>query len=83
MRRTLYAAILLLVLLGGLVLLFRVELRQLWAVSHLFDEEDIVHNFQHMDEIFPTHRLAAGGTVLHFERKDYTLPKNFEHHGGI
>lgn len=81
MRRTLYAAILLLALLGGLALLFRVELRQLWAVSHLFDEEDIVHNFQHMDEIFPTHRIAAGGSVLHFERKDYTLPHNFEHDG--
>ncbi len=34
-----------------------------------------------MDEIFPTHRVAGGGSVMEFERVDYTLPKSFEYEG--
>jgi len=81
MRRILYGAVLAMALITALALSFRAELSQLWAVSHLFDEEDIVQNFQHMDQIFPTRRVAAGGTILGFERGDYTLPENFEYDG--
>jgi CubicO group peptidase (beta-lactamase class C family) len=81
MRRILYGAVLAMALITALALSFRAELSQLWAVSHLFDEEDIVQNFQHMDQIFPTRRVAAGGTILEFEQSDYTLPENFEYDG--
>jgi CubicO group peptidase (beta-lactamase class C family) len=79
MRPILYGIVLILALATALTLVFRTELTQLWTVSHLFDEEDIVLNFQHMDEIFPTHPVAAGGSILEFERGNYTLPENFEY----
>jgi len=81
MRRIFNGVVLILALVGAVALFYRVELTQMWAVSHLFDEEDIVHNFQHMNEIFPTHRVAAGGSVMQFERADYTLPASFEYDG--
>lgn len=81
MRRILYGITLLLALAAAVALIFRVELTQLWNVSHLFDEDAIVENFQHMDDIFPTRRVAAGGTILEFERIDYTLPESFEYLG--
>ena len=70
-----------LALAAALALFFRAELTQLWTIAHLFDEQDIVRNFQHMDEIFPTHPVAAGGSVMEFERGDYTLPESFEYEG--
>jgi CubicO group peptidase (beta-lactamase class C family) len=58
---------------------YRGELVQLWRVAHLFDEDTIVYNFQHMDELFPTSRIEGGGEVFEFERGSYTLPPRFSY----
>ncbi len=60
---------------------YRNELSQLWRTAHLFDEESIVHNFQHMDELFPTAAIEGGGKILEFARGHYTLPTNFVYEG--
>ena len=63
------------------VLVYRNELIQLWRVAHLFDEDRIVHNFQHMNESFPTRTVEGGGEIVEFERGSYTLPKRFSYLG--
>ncbi|MCP3984554.1 MAG: serine hydrolase [bacterium] len=55
------------------------ELVQLWRVAHLSDEGSIVHNFQHMDELFSTSSIAGGGEVFEFERGRYDLPTSFRY----
>lgn len=77
MRKTLriFAIVVLVVL--GTALFYRAELTGLWTVAHLFDEDRIVHNFQHMDELFDTSPIKGGGEVMEFERENYTLPKHF------
>lgn len=81
MRRILIASGVVVALLAVLALAYRTELGQLWAVAHLFDEADIVENFQNMDRTFPTREVAAGGDVMSFERGSYTLPAEFEFGG--
>ncbi|MCP5042002.1 MAG: serine hydrolase [bacterium] len=54
---------------------------QLYRTAHLFDEDQIAYNFQHIDELFPTQAIAGGGEVFEFERGHYTLPKQFEYKG--
>ena len=71
----------LLVLLLAAATLYRTELIQLWRVAHLFDESQIVHNFQHMDEAFPSDPIEGGGRVVEFERGEYALPKSFDYLG--
>jgi len=61
----------------GTALFFRAELTGLWTVTHLFDEDRIVHNFQHMDELFDTSPIEGGGEIFEFERGSYTLPRSF------
>jgi len=56
---------------------YRTEITQLYTVTHLFDEDRIVHNFQHMDELFDTSPIEGGGEVFEFERGNYTLPESF------
>lgn len=57
---------------------YRAEITQLYTVAHLFDEEDIVHNFQNMHELFPIDEIEGGGKVIPFERgAPYSLPKTF------
>ncbi len=72
-----------LVLLAALIAAFvyRDTINQLYQLAHLFDEESIVHNFQNMDEIFPTSPIEGGGKVIAFERGSYTLPTRFEFNG--
>jgi CubicO group peptidase (beta-lactamase class C family) len=65
----------------GIAFFYRAELDGLWTVTHLFDEDRIVHNFQHMDELFETRSIDGGGEVFEFERATYTLPRNFIHDG--
>ncbi|MBW2723667.1 MAG: hypothetical protein JRE71_04710 [Deltaproteobacteria bacterium] len=58
-------------------LFYQNELIQLWRVAHLFDEDRIVHNFQHMDESFQITPIEGGGEIVEFERGNYTLPESF------
>ncbi|MCP5056164.1 MAG: hypothetical protein GY937_05485 [bacterium] len=58
---------------------YRTELLQLWRVAHLFDEDRIVQNFQHMDELFETSPIEPGGEVIEFERGSYRLPAGFNY----
>ena len=67
----------LLVLLLLAAIWYRTEIIQLWRVAHLFDEDLIVHNFQHMDSLFPASPVEAGGETFEFERGTYTLPAHF------
>ena len=71
-------AIAVLVILG---VVYRVELLRLYRVAHLFDEDRIVHNFQHMDELFPVSPIARGGNIIEFERGHYALPQTFDYNG--
>jgi uncharacterized protein (UPF0335 family) len=64
-------------LLLATTLFYQAELTRLWRVAHLFDEDQIVHNFQHMDTLFPTTLIEGGGEVMQFARGEYTLPENF------
>jgi CubicO group peptidase (beta-lactamase class C family) len=61
----------------GVTLFYQTELTRLWRVAHLFDEDQIVHNFQHMDKLFPTTLIEGGGEVMQFARGKYTLPATF------
>ncbi|MCP5043121.1 MAG: hypothetical protein GY944_19015, partial [bacterium] len=54
---------------------------QLYRTAHLFDEDQIAYNFQHIDQLFPTQTIAGGGEVIEFERGHYTLPKQFKYKG--
>jgi len=81
MKKTHRILAILAVVVLGTALFYRAELTGLWTVTHLFDEDRIVHNFQHMDELFDTRSIEGGGEVLEFERATYTLPKNFIHDG--
>ena len=69
------------VLMAALALVYRTELAQLWKVSRLFDADIIVHNFQHMDELFPSRTVQRGDEVFEFGRGAYTLPASFRYDG--
>ena len=80
--KTLSRVLLLLVAVGLVVaLVFGERLVQLRRVATLFDEDRIVHNFQNMDQVFPTEAIERGGTVHEFERVPWELPASFEHRG--
>ena len=61
--------------------LYREELGRLWTLSRLFAPDAIVHNFQHMDTLFPSRTVEAGEDVLTFGRGRYTLPESFTYGG--
>jgi CubicO group peptidase (beta-lactamase class C family) len=71
------------VLLAALIasFVYRDTINQLYQLAHLFDEESIVHNFQNMDEIFPTSPIEGGGKLVEFERGTFILPANFTFKG--
>ena len=68
------AAVVLVVLVTALF--YRTEITRLYTVTHLFDEDRIVDNFQHMDELFDTSPIEGGGEVFEFERGSYTPPES-------
>ncbi len=82
-RRLLRGTAAVLVLIAALAVVYRTELAQLWSVAHLFDADGIVHNFQHMDEIFPSRTVARGDDVFEFGRGAYTLPSSFRYAGRL
>ena len=65
----------------GLLWIFRAELALLGGMTRLLDEQTIVHNFQHMDELLDTRTIEAGGQVLTFERGEFELPASFVYGG--
>jgi len=77
MNKALRASAIVVFVVLGTALFFRAELTGLWTVTHLFDEDRIVHNFQHMDELFDTSPIEGGGEIFEFERGSYTLPRSF------
>ncbi len=83
-RRLLRAVGVALGLLVAVALFYRSELTQLYRVAHLFDPDVIVYNFQHMDELFPTHTVARGERVFEFGRVGgYQLPERFPYRDQI
>lgn len=74
-------------LVGLLVLLFigfavyHKEIRQLYHVLHLFDDDRIVHNFSNMDAIFPVVELRRGGEIRELKAHPQKLPETFIFNG--
>jgi len=64
-----------LVLVGAAI--FHKELRQLYHVLHLFDEDRIVHNFTNMEAIFPIVELRRDGEVRELSVHPHNLPETF------
>ena len=59
--------------------LYRAELGRLLRFLAVFEPDHIVHDFQHMEEILDSRRIAAGGDVLEFARGSYELPESFRY----
>jgi len=64
-----------------IVALFNIKkIKRLNAVNHLFDEGNIIENFQGMEKIFDVSRLTASPNPLQLEEKlTYELPKIFKY----
>ncbi len=50
---------------------------RLYGTMTLFDEDKIVHNFSHMDEIFLTRPVKRSGEIYQFASRPSDLPGNF------
>lgn len=75
LRLTLFIAAALLTIVGLAYLLKGSEIRRLLAVNNLFEEQNIVHNFSHMPELFFHEELDRGdGPVSEFVRNPKALP---------
>jgi CubicO group peptidase (beta-lactamase class C family) len=61
------------------LLAFRTEIVRLVHFAVLFRPDHIVHDFQHMDEIFDSRRIPRGDDVLVFSRGTYALPETFRY----
>lgn len=68
-------------ILGVLAGIYRTEISQLYNTIRLFDEDVIVYNFSHMQEMAPTKTIAASGTVNTFSKQLQTLPETFTYKG--
>ncbi|WP_019531596.1 serine hydrolase domain-containing protein [Dasania marina] len=81
MKKTLkYSAItlfVLLVLISGLAALNWDKVMRLQRSTTLFDENTIIYNFSHMNEIFPVVPLKREGAVFEFGQDPHPLPENF------
>lgn len=62
-----------------LLLINRNKLVRLFAVNHLFDKENIVENFQNMDDIFDVSQvnLPSRSIAIPQSLKEYSLPTTF------
>ena len=60
LKRLLQALAVLILVLAAAALWKREEVTRLMAVNSLFDEDRIVQNFSHMDELFLTRALSRG-----------------------
>jgi len=59
------------------VIIFLNEIKQLNHVNRLFDEGRIVHNFTHMDAIFPIVKIENSGDIYEFDYDIVSLPDSF------
>ncbi len=59
-RFALRALLVLVLIVAALAIWKRDEIKRLMAVNSLFEPENIVHNFDHMNELFLTHPLSRG-----------------------
>jgi CubicO group peptidase (beta-lactamase class C family) len=71
----------LVLILGVLAGIYRTEISQLYNTIRLFDEDVIVYNFSHMQEMAPTKTIAASGTVNTFSKQLQALPETFTYKG--
>jgi CubicO group peptidase (beta-lactamase class C family) len=61
----------------------RDKIRRLIVVNSLFDEENIVDNFQDMETLFPSYHIPRSSKPLTLERNiGYSFPDTFIHEGG-
>ncbi len=60
---------------------YATELKQLYRVVNLFNEDVIVHNFSNMHEVMPTKIIRRSGDVRSFKRSPQDLPKTFTFRG--
>ena len=65
----------------GIIALFNIKkIKRLNAVNHLFDEGNIIENFQGMERIFEVSKLKASSKPLKLEEQlNYELPKTFSY----
>lgn len=64
-----------------IVALFNIKkIKRLNAVNHLFDEGNIIENFQGMEKVFDVSKLEASPNPLQLkEQLNYELPKTFKY----
>ncbi len=53
------------------------ELKQLYRVVNLFNEDVIVHNFSNMNEVMPTKLIKRSDPIRDFKGSPLDLPKSF------
>ncbi len=77
--KKLFAGVLLVFLLSFLIfgIIFRTEIRQLYHVIRLFEEDRIVYNFTNIDKIFPVVTLERSSPVRPLPSSPKTLPTSF------
>ena len=81
-RRTLaWAAIVLAVLSAALFAFYQRDLARVFHVIHLFDRDEIVHNFRSMDTLFNSTPVLRGPAVHRLERRRGDLPLTYEYNG--
>jgi CubicO group peptidase (beta-lactamase class C family) len=79
MKKTILKVIRLIIIVVLVLLLFNFyTIKRLYHSIHIFDEDVIIHNFQHMDEAYPVTYIAPGANPFHFpKRLDYQLLDSF------
>jgi len=71
----------LLVIAGGLTAVNWDRVVRLEATVNLFQPDRVVHNFSHMDEVFPVAAVPRSGPVKTFTENLTTLPESFLYNG--
>lgn len=67
-------------LIGSVAFLQKEKIVRLYKVIHLFDEDVIVDNFLHMEDIFNVDTIRHGESVFEFQHADaYDLPSSFSY----
>lgn len=60
-----------------MAVIYGTELKQLYKVVNLFNEDVIVHNFSNMNKVMPTKLIERSGKVRTFKRLPHKLPESF------
>lgn len=70
-----------LVVFAGVVVFNHEQASRLYGTMTLFQKENILHNFSHMDEIFLSKPIKRDGPVFNFGQAPHDLPENFIYRG--